>query len=66
MTYIPDNYDMWEAHGRAMEAELSKLPKCHECGEPIQSEDCWEFDGKYICENCLDAHRVPVEDLMGW
>jgi len=47
------------------EAELQKLPKCSECGNPIQSEYAYGSNGKYICEHCLKAHyRVSVEDLI--
>ena len=63
--YVPDNLDRWEAHDRAMEVKLSMLPKCHCCGEPIQSEYAYGSNGKYICEDCLERHyQVPVEDLM--
>ncbi len=63
--YIPDNYDMWASHDAEQEAELQKLPKCNECGEPIQGEYAYGSNGKYICEHCLEAYyRVSVEDLM--
>ncbi len=43
------------------DAELEKLPKCSECGEPIQSDYYWEFDGELYCESCLREHRHSVD-----
>lgn len=41
---------------------LARLPKCSECDEPIQDEDCYEFNDELICEQCLkDNHRKLVE-----
>lgn len=44
--------------------ELERLPKCAECGEPIQSERCYEVDGGLICQDCLENNHMRwVEDL---
>ena len=45
---------------------LSKLPKCCECLEPIQDDECYELEeGEYICPECLkNNHRRWVEDIM--
>jgi formylmethanofuran dehydrogenase subunit E len=52
-------------HERQIEEELSRLPKCNECGEPIQDDHCFEINGEFICEECLnDNHRKWTEDLM--
>ena len=65
MLYIPDAYDQWKAHDAEQQAELDRLPKCSECGYPIQEEYCWEMNGEYICERCLkDNHRVSTEDVI--
>lgn len=65
MCYIPDNADLFEAHDRAMEAELEKLPKCSECNEPIQGDYGYYVESGLICEHCLNAYyRVDIEDLM--
>lgn len=46
------------------EQELERLPKCADCGEPIQDEYCVEIgEGKYICEHCLEERRVRVDSL---
>ena len=42
---------------------LDKLPKCAYCGEPIQSEQCYVFDGDIFCPECLtEHHRNNTED----
>ena len=55
-----------EMHYREWEKELAKLPKCVECGEPIQDEylivdddgNCWD-------EECfLSTHRVWIESFL--
>lgn len=44
---------------------LERLPRCSECDNPIQGDECWEFNGELICEECLkDNHRKWVEDLL--
>ena len=61
--YIPDNYDLFKQHDAQQQAELDKLPVCSECGEPIQSETCYEIDGGLVCEDCLENnHKRWVED----
>ncbi len=59
-----DNYGLWERHDAEQERKLQALPKCSECGEPIQDEYCYEIEGKYICEHCMSECRVSVENLM--
>ena len=47
------------------EAQLERLPVCSECGEYIQGEYCYEIDGEYICEECLESnHRKTVESII--
>lgn len=46
-------------------AWLQSLPKCAECGEPIQQDFCYEMEGKVICEQCLNEnHRKMVDDFI--
>jgi formylmethanofuran dehydrogenase subunit E len=51
--------DRWEWE---KERRLNKLPKCSECGEHIQSEYAYQFNGEYICPDCLAAHKVDIEE----
>lgn len=63
---MPDNYDLWEQHQREQDKLLERLPKCADCGEPIQSEQYFDFDGCFYCEDCLENnHRKWVEDFIG-
>lgn len=66
MFYVTDDpiadFNRWDAE---QQAKLDKLPKCAECGEPIQSEECYELDCGVICPECLeDNHKHWVEDFM--
>ena len=52
-------------HDAEQQAQLEKLPVCCECDEPIQDEHCYEINGEYICEECLnDNHRKVVDDIV--
>jgi len=63
--YAPDNYDRFEMHMAEKERELERLPRCSECDEPIQDEYCYEVNGEYICERCMDEnHRKSVDMLI--
>lgn len=63
--YIPDAYDLWEQHERKQQAELDRLPRCSECGEPIQDDECFTWGNETICLQCLkDNHTKKVEDLI--
>ena len=60
-----DNYSQWERHDAEMERQLARLPVCSECGEPIQDERCYNFDGELICQSCLENyHEVNTEDYI--
>lgn len=62
---LEDNYDRWKLHEAEKEEALLKCPVCCECDNPIQDEHCYEIDGEYICEECMDRnHRKWVEDLV--
>jgi hypothetical protein len=63
--YVPDNYDAWEEHQREQDERLENLPKCSECREPIQEDECYDFDGDLICEDCLKKnHKVWTENYI--
>ncbi len=47
------------------EKALKRLPKCCECGEPIQDDECYEIGDGLICPDCLkDNHRKWVDDYV--
>ena len=61
---IPDYHDLWRAHEREREKELERLPKCSECGKPIQDERCYYFGGWLWCKECVNDHKVWTDDYM--
>lgn len=63
--WVPDNYDILEAHEAKQQKTLDRLPRCSECDEPIQSETCYEINDELICEDCLkNNHKKWVEDFI--
>ena len=63
--YVPDNMDAYNEYSSRQECFISKLPKCSECGERIQSEHCYEINDELICPTCMnDNHRVFTDDYI--
>ena len=67
---IADNYDHFCSHQAEQDAWLAKRPICEECKEPIQDEYLFDFDGEYVCEECLpdymnEHYRKSVDSVMG-
>lgn len=63
-TFYSDNlnYDI-DRYLDEQDEWLRSRPKCSECEEPIQDMECYRFNDKLICENCIDNFKVFVEDL---
>lgn len=54
-----------ERYEAEREEALKRLPVCCECGEPIQTDECYDFEGELICPDCLsDNHRKWVEEYV--
>ena len=52
-------------HDRQQQEELKRRPICADCDEHIQEEFCYEFNGEYICERCLeDLHKKTTKDCI--
>jgi formylmethanofuran dehydrogenase subunit E len=66
MSYRTDNpIADFEKHDAEQQKALEQLPKCCECGDPIQEDWCFEYNGEPICEDCLyDNHRKSIESFM--
>ena len=58
----PDYNELWDEYELRKEAELDKLPRCDECGEPIQTEECYKFDGYVYCLDCMESHKMWTDD----
>ena len=60
-----DNNDFFDMHDAEQQKQLDRLPKCSECGEPIQDDFCFEVNGDLFCDECMHKnHRKFVEDLI--
>ena len=43
---------------------LDKLPKCADCGEPIQDDHYYLINGENICPDCLESgYRRENDDV---
>ena len=57
-----DPLDDFTRLDREQEKRLERLPKCDQCGEPIQGEHCYKIHGETLCEECMnDRYREDVE-----
>lgn len=65
--YITDDpLEDFARHDAEQARELEKLPICAECGEPIQTEECYEINDELVCPDCLERyHRKRVDDYVG-
>jgi formylmethanofuran dehydrogenase subunit E len=50
----------WEQKCNQEEMYLSNLPKCDNCGEPIE-EVYWSLFGYTLCEKCVDDAKVYID-----
>jgi len=65
MMFSDDPLLDFDRHDRQQEEALDKRPVCCYCGEPIQNDICYEINGEYFCEDCLDMHfRKAVDDII--
>lgn len=65
MIFTDDPLSDFDRYDRQQEEALDKRPVCCYCGEPIQDDFCYEINGEYFCEDCLDMHfRKAVEDIV--
>jgi formylmethanofuran dehydrogenase subunit E len=58
MTFTDDPVKDYDRHSSEQDRKLDNLPICSECEEPIQDDMCYEINGEYICEECMDLHRI--------
>lgn len=65
MFYTDDPVADYDRYCDEQERELQRLPLCCECEERITDEHCYEVNGEYICERCMDEnHRKSVDMLI--
>ena len=60
---LSDNYDLWRRREAEQEAWLETRPICDHCGQPIQDENLYDFDGVLYHEDCMNENfRKRTED----
>lgn len=65
MRYTDDPPGDWDAHCIEQDKLMELLPYCDECGERIEDEFLYDFDGCLVCEECLERnHKKFTTDLM--
>lgn len=65
MIYSDDPVADFERYDSRLEDALNQLPKCVDCGEPIQDDDLFDIDGDLYCEECMKANfKKSVEDYI--
>jgi formylmethanofuran dehydrogenase subunit E len=64
MSWTNDPVADFLAYDAQQAAKLDKLPKCDECGEPIQDEEFYEILGYNFCPDCLESFKKRTEDYI--
>ena len=62
--YIPDYADLYEDYEAEQERSLRKYPKCDCCDKRILTERFYNFEGTYICEECIEDYLVWTDDYV--
>ena len=63
MCYSDDPVRDYERYCAKQDRELDHLPTCYECGEKIQTDECYDINDELICPECLkNNHRKWVDD----
>lgn len=60
--HVPDNYDQFKKWDAEQSDWLERRPECADCGKHIQDDTAFCIDGEWICEGCMSAYLVNVED----
>jgi formylmethanofuran dehydrogenase subunit E len=65
MCYTDDPVADFERHDAEQQEKLDKLPKCADCGQPIQDDYLYDLNGDLFCKKCMTANfRRPVDDYI--
>ena len=60
MFWTDDPVADFHRHDAEQTKWLESLPKCAECGEPIQQEDAVCLEGRFYCDECLGTMRRAI------
>ena len=47
-----DNYDLWCEYDANASSRLARMPVCECCGEHIQTETAFNYNGQWFCIEC--------------
>ena len=61
LDYITQELNRREA---AEQKWLDRLPKCCECGNPIQDEKLFNIHGDFYCEECMEYFKEYTEGYI--
>lgn len=65
MFYSDDPVKDYANYDARQRRRLARLPRCSECREPIQDDECFVWDGEIICPECLkENHQKRTEDYI--
>jgi hypothetical protein len=59
---MPDNYDLWVRHDAEQARWLEKRPVCCCCGEPIQEEKAFRYEGEWFCQEA-ECEKTLMEEV---
>lgn len=60
-----DNNDFFDMYDSEQQKMLDRLPRCSECGHPIQDDFCFEVNDEPVCDECMyNNHRKSVDDFI--
>lgn len=64
MPYSDDPIEDYDRYDEETNKWLSERPICADCGEHIQEERAYYINGEFLCEDCMSAYLVNVEDYI--
>ena len=62
MSWTDDPIADFNYHERQQQAELDRLPRCSECGEPIQDDFLGDIEGTIYCLECFDEKFIKATE----
>lgn len=56
------DFNRWD---NDQQKQLDRLPKCADCGEPVQDDHYYLINDEVICPACLESnYRKAIEDYV--
>lgn len=62
MSWTDDPVADAAAYTEEQDRRLARRPVCKCCGEHIQDDWAYYFDGDWICEDCMDDFRAYIDE----